>query len=108
MSPAPVLARGDVEAPDRLPEAAPARQRLHFLDGLRADLWIMHDVGDELAPIEESRRLYDAVGERPNVNFTEFSFFQHVDPSEDGGFFNLVSESWKLLRHLYRIVRWTT
>ncbi|MEX2431673.1 MAG: hypothetical protein WD645_07125 [Dehalococcoidia bacterium] len=80
----------------------------HYVDEVTAPLWIMHDVDDTLAPIEESRRLHDAVGGRPNVTFTEFELFQHVDPDANTGFFDLAGESWKLVRHLYRVVRVAT
>ncbi|MEX2599824.1 MAG: hypothetical protein WD533_09240 [Dehalococcoidia bacterium] len=101
-------ARGLIEQlPQELRDAMDALSPSQHLDGLRADLWIMHDQDDELAPVEESRRLYEATRGRPNTTYTEFSFFQHVDPSTDTDLLSLVTESWKLLQHLYRVVRLT-
>jgi hypothetical protein len=94
---------------ERLPEEMRARMdRLSprgYLEDVRADLWIMHDRDDPLVPIEESQRMYDAVGRRDDVLYTEFSLFQHVEPGGAGGPLDLVTEGWKLLRHVYRVVR---
>jgi hypothetical protein len=94
---------------ERLPDEMRARMdRLSprgYLEDVRADLWIMHDRDDPLVPIEESQRMYDAVGGRDDVLYTEFSLFQHVEPGGAGGPLDLVTEGWKLLRHVYRIVR---
>jgi dienelactone hydrolase len=76
-----------------------------YIDDLRADLLIMHDREDDLAPVEESRRLRQAVAGRDNVRYTEFSFFSHVDPGKRVGIFGLIGESIKLYRHLYSVVR---
>ncbi|MEE8519542.1 MAG: hypothetical protein V3S98_10500, partial [Dehalococcoidia bacterium] len=80
---------------------------LHVQD-LSARLLIMHDREDDLVPVEESRRLADATADREGVRYTEFSFFQHVDPTERVGAFKLVTESLKLFGHLYGVVRTAT
>jgi hypothetical protein len=78
---------------------------INYIDDVRARLLIMHDREDALAPVEESRRLRDAVVNRNDTRYTEFSFFSHVDPGERAGALALVAESFKLFRHLYSVVR---
>ena len=91
--------------PQRLTDAVEALSPSHHVQGLKARLLIMHDREDALAPIEESRRLADAMAARGDVRFTEFSFFSHVDPGARVGVFGLLTESFKLYRHLYTVVR---
>ena len=93
------------EVPPRLLEAMDALSPSRHLDGVSARLLIMHDREDALAPVEESRRLADAVAARGDARYTEFSFFSHVDPGEGVGPIGLVTESFKLYRHLYTVVR---
>ena len=93
------------EVPQRLLEAVDALSPSKHLDGLSARLLIMHDREDALAPVEESRRLADAAAARGDVRYTEFSFFSHVDPGESVGPVGLLTESFKLYRHLYTVVR---
>ncbi|MCH7608538.1 MAG: hypothetical protein IIC94_08265 [Chloroflexi bacterium] len=94
------------EVPQRLLDAVDALSPSQNLDGLSARLLIMHDREDALAPVEESRRLADAMAARGgDVRYTEFSFFSHVDPGEGVGPVGLLSESFKLYRHLYTVIR---
>ncbi|MCI0779136.1 MAG: hypothetical protein J4N32_03900, partial [Chloroflexi bacterium] len=93
------------EVPQRLLDAVDALSPSKHLDGLSARLLIMHDREDALAPVEESRRLADAVADRGDTRYTEFSFFSHVDPGEGVGTIGLVTESFKLYRHLYTVIR---
>lgn len=72
---------------ERLPPAM--RQRLDtlspvsYLPGIRAPLIALaHDRDDTVIPIEESRQLAAALAGRPGVRFTEFTMFQHLDPSK--------------------------
>ena len=75
------------------------------IQDLAARVLIMHDREDKLVPSEESRRLADALSERDGVYHTEFSLFQHMDPTR------LVSppiyarELFKLYLHMYNILR---
>ena len=55
------------------------------VDGLRARVLIMHDREDKLVPAAESRRLADALAERGDFTHTEFSLFQHLDPTKPVG-----------------------
>ena len=74
------------------------------VDALKARVFIMHDREDDLAPVEESRRLADALATRGDFRYTEFSFFQHVDPTATVGPLTFVTEAFKLYRHLYGII----
>ncbi len=93
------------DVPQRLKDAIDALSPSKHLEGLSARLLIMHDREDALAPVEESRRLADAMAARGDVRYTEFSFFSHVDPGEGVGPLGLLTESFKLYRHLYAVVR---
>ena len=76
-----------------------------YIDRLEARVLIMHDREDDLVPAEESRRLADALRERGNVYYTEFSFFQHVDPTRGVSPLTYARELGKLFLHLYSIMR---
>ena len=75
------------------------------IDGLKAKVLVMHDRQDRLVPSEESRRLVDALQSRGDVHYTEFSFFEHLDPSTRVGNVELVREGAKLFLHIYKIMR---
>ena len=78
------------------------------IGGLRARLLIAHDREDDAVPVEESRRLSDAVSGRGNFKYTEFSFFSHVTPDRPVGPFTFVKEAFKLFRYTYGIIDVTT
>ena len=75
------------------------------INDLRARLLVMHDTQDPLVPSEESRRLVDALQERGDVYHTEFSFFDHLDPSSRVGYLELAREGSKLFGHIYQVMR---
>ena len=75
------------------------------IDGLKAKVLVMHDRQDRLVPSEESQRLVDALQSRGDVHYTEFSFFEHLDPSTRVGNVELVREGAKLFLHIYKIMR---
>ena len=75
------------------------------IDSLKAKVLVMHDRQDRLVPSEESRRLVDALRPRGDVHYTEFSFFEHLDPSTRVGNFELAKEGAKLFLHIYKIMR---
>ena len=75
------------------------------IDSLRAKVLVMHDRQDRLVPSEESRRLVDALRSRRDVHYTEFSFFDHLDPSARVGNLELAREGAKLFLHIYKIMR---
>lgn len=68
---------------------------------------VMHDVGDPLIPVGESRRLVAALREqRPDVEvyYTETDIFRHVRPEADRDLKSLLRGAWQLFRHMYHIV----
>lgn len=75
------------------------------LQDLNARVLLMHDRQDKLVPSEESRRLADALSERGGVYHTEFSLFQHVDPSRPVSPPIYARELFKLYLHMYNILR---
>ena len=72
---------------------------------LHAKVLAMHDREDKLVPSEESRRLVDALESRGSIHYTEFSFFDHLDPTRPVGRVEFVKEGFKLFLHMYRIMR---
>ena len=74
------------------------------IDGLRATVLIMHDREDHLVPAAESRRLADALASRGEVKHTEFSLFQHLDPTKPVGPAEYVRELFKLYSHMYMVL----
>ena len=75
-----------------------------YIGDVKARVLIMHDREDDNVPSEESRRLADALSGRGNIRYTEFSFFQHMDPTRSVDFFTFVGEAFKLYWHLYDMV----
>ena len=75
------------------------------VDDLNARVLIMHDREDQLVPAAESRRLADELTERGDMHHTEFSLFQHLDPTKPVGPAEYVRELAKLYRHMYMVMR---
>ena len=75
------------------------------IGNLQARLLVAHDREDDLVPAEESRRLADAVADRGDLHYTEFSFFSHVTPDRAVGPLTMVKEAFKLFRYTYNIIR---
>ena len=77
------------------------------LSQVRAKLLIMHDVGDPLIPVGESRRLVQALraSGRPAARYTETAIFDHVRPGSSGNLWELAKGAAQLYRHLYGIIR---
>ena len=78
------------------------------LEDLKARILIMQNREDNLVPVEESRRLADALQSHGQVYYTEFSFFQHVDPTKSVNPLVFIQEAFKLFLHMYNILRYTT
>ena len=72
---------------------------------LKARVLIMHDREDHLVPSAESRRLAEALAERGDIHHTEFSLFQHLDPTKPVGPTEYVRELFKLYKHMYMVMR---
>ena len=82
-----------------------------FVGNLKARVMIMHDRHDRLVPVDESRRFYEGLKSNHPVYYTEFTSFQnqiqvHVD-NDAGNISNAdyLIEAWKLLRHLYEVMK---
>ena len=67
----------------------------------------MHDASDNNVPPEESRRFFEALKGREDVTYTEFAFFNHMDPGRDVGPLTWMGDVYKLFMHLYSIIRIT-
>lgn len=108
-----ILNAPDIQTARRLIDLLPpdSLETLHRIspstniDSLKAKALVMHDRQDNLVPSEESRRLVDALQSRGDVHYTEFSFFDHLDPSSRVGNFELAREGAKLFLHIYRVMR---
>ena len=48
------------------------------LDGLRAEVLVIHSASDELVPVEESRRLVEALRTRVSTTYSELTMFEHT------------------------------
>ena len=75
------------------------------LGDLKAKMLIMHDAEDNNVPSEESRRLMAALKERGDARYTEFVFFQHMDPARAVNPLTWTRDVSKLFFHLYNISR---
>ena len=74
---------------------------------IKARILIMHDASDNNVPPEESRRFFEALKGREDVTYTEFAFFNHMDPGRDVGPLTWMGDVYKLFMHLYSIIRIT-
>jgi len=107
-----LLAQPDPDAAEtalrRLPaamqEKLTALSPMTYIPDLKAPLFVhLHDIGDQVIPVGESRRLEAALKDRPGVHYTEMNF-SHLDPVKGKlPFFALLREFWKFFRALYPI-----
>jgi dipeptidyl aminopeptidase/acylaminoacyl peptidase len=66
--------------PAILQEQLSALSPMNYLKDIRAPLMVLlHDRGDQVIPVGESRRFYSALDGRGGVHYTEMQF-QHLDP----------------------------
>ena len=75
--------------------------------GANTVMRVMHDQGDPLIPVGESRRLVRALQQqRPDVPvyYTETDIFRHVRPDADTDVQSLLGGAFQLYRHMYHIV----
>ncbi|MCL4559748.1 MAG: hypothetical protein M1281_03915 [Chloroflexi bacterium] len=91
------------QALENLPSAMLSRLEalspLNYLRDIHVPLIVMlHDVGDQVIPVGESRRLYAAFNGRAGVYYTEMAF-SHLDPVK--GKLPL----WRLVRELVKMFR---
>ena len=79
------------------------------LDGLNpaTAILLMHDRGDRLIPVGESRRLHAGLRQRtdgPTVKYTETDIFRHVRPDADTELLPLLKGAAQLFGHTYGII----
>ena len=81
---------------------------LNYLDDIHAPLIILlHDRGDQVIPVGESRRLCSALTGHEGVHYTEMQF-QHLDPVKGNlPLFRLVWELGKFFLAMYPLFRQT-
>ena len=68
---------------------------------------VMHDRGDAVIPVEESRRLVASLQrQRPDIEvyYTETDIFRHVIPDADTEWKPLLKGAWQVCRHMYHII----
>ena len=75
------------------------------IDELKARVLIMHDSQDYMIPSEESKRFMDMLTEDRNPYYTEFSMFNHMDPTDKLTPLQYVQEGFKLYLHLYHVIK---
>jgi hypothetical protein len=111
-----LLTAPDVGAAEEALQALPANmlERLaalspiHYLNDLHAPLIVvLHDRGDQVIPVGESRRLVDAFGGYKGMHYTEMQF-SHLDPVKGRlPLHRLVWEFGKFVRAIYPLFRET-
>ncbi|MBI4300904.1 MAG: hypothetical protein HY677_07180 [Chloroflexi bacterium] len=97
------LRRLPVAMQERLTTLSP----IDYLEDVRASLIILlHDRDDIVIPVTESRRLWSALAGREGVRYTEFSVFQHLDPTKGKPpLFRLVPELARFYLAVYPLFR---
>ena len=68
---------------------------------------VMHDRGDAVIPVEQSRRLAAALRQEwPDVElyYTETDIFRHVSPDAETKWVPLLGGAWQVWRHMYHII----
>jgi dienelactone hydrolase len=82
---------------------------MNYLKDIHAPLLVLlHDRGDQVIPVDESRRLRSALGEHTGVHYTEMQF-QHLDPVKAKlPLVRLVRELGKFFVAVYPLFRQST
>jgi acetyl esterase/lipase len=96
------------EAIDNLPpetqEVLHELSPLEHLDGLRAPVFVMHGLDDDLVPYVESRRLADALRARGLLaRYAEFTIFKHVQAA-DLDPLSAAPQLWNLVWYLQAVL----
>jgi hypothetical protein len=92
--------------PPELQTALTALSPVSSLERIRAPLIVLlHDRGDHVIPVSESRRLWSLLAGRPGATYTELGF-RHMDPTKLP-LFRLARELPMLCMAIYRICRVT-
>jgi acetyl esterase/lipase len=103
-----LVAEGGRVDPDALLAALPPSAHTTFaqvspaahLAGLRAPLYLMHDVGDTLIPYTEAHQLVRALAPTVPRDYAEFHMFEHVYPRAPHELLAFVPDLIQLHRHL--------
>jgi hypothetical protein len=92
--------------PGRMQERLAALSPINYLKDILAPLIVLlHDRGDEVIPVGESRRLRSALAAHAGVQYTEMQF-HHLDPVKGKlPVLRLVGELGKFFRAVYPIFR---
>lgn len=108
-----LTARDENEAESALHTLHPTMQArlsalspMNYLKDIHAPLIVLlHDRGDQVIPVGESRRLRSALAEQPGVHYTEMEF-QHLDPVKGKlPLFRLIRELGKFFVAVYPMFR---
>lgn len=93
--------------PLAMQERLTALSPLSYLGDLHAPLIVFgHDRDDLVIPVNESRRLWSALSGRAGVRYTEFTMFQHVDPTKGKlSLFGFVQQLGKFFLYVYPMFR---
>jgi hypothetical protein len=93
--------------PAAMQERLTALSPLSYLGDLHAPLIVFgHDRDDLVIPVSESRRLWSALSGRAGVRYTEFTMFQHVDPTKGKlSLFGFVQQLGKFFLYVYPMFR---
>jgi hypothetical protein len=68
--------------PAAMQERLAAMTPMNYISDIKAPLIVLlHDRGDQVIPVGESRRLYSALAGRAGLHYTEMGF-QHLDPAK--------------------------
>ena len=94
--------------PAHMQEQLAAMSPISYLKDIHAPIIVLlHDRGDQVIPVGESRRLVAALDGHPGVQYTEMQF-QHLDPVKGKlPFIRLVHELGKFFRAVYPLFRQT-
>ncbi len=97
------------QLPDAYHQQAKAVSPSAHIPGLHPDtaIRVMHDRGDMLIPVGESRRLTNALQQRPiaaPVRYTETDIFRHVRPDSETDLPALIKGAAQLFRHMYWVI----
>ncbi|MGQ9572679.1 MAG: alpha/beta hydrolase family protein [Dehalococcoidia bacterium] len=74
------------------------------IDGLRADLFIVHDRHDKFIPYAESRRLAEAARGQNDVYYAELDLFRHVDPTVTANPLTFLADLIQFFFQAYRLM----
>jgi dipeptidyl aminopeptidase/acylaminoacyl peptidase len=95
------------ELPEAMQQRLDAMSPLLYLHDVHAPLIaIGHDRDDLVIPVDESRRLRDALVGRSGVEYTEFAMFEHADPTKRHlSPVRMAQQLMKFYRHIYPMFR---